>query len=75
MTQGNVWVSLPSDSAFHLLAYAAHGKIANDFNNLPVSANSFTREMKVDQIVNGGGQATVEVRVERGQIKIAEANP
>src|SRR5437762_12505603 len=58
MTQGNASVSLPSDSAFHLLAYAAHGKIANDFNNLPVSANSFTREMKVDQIVNGGGQAT-----------------
>ncbi len=75
MTQGNASVSLPSDSAFHLLAYAAHGKIANDFNNLPVSANSSTREMKIDQIINGGGQATVEVRVERGEIKIAEANP
>jgi hypothetical protein len=75
MTQGNAWVSLPSDSAFHLLAHAAHGKIANDFNNLPVSANSSTREMKIDQIINGGGQSTVEVRVERGEIKIAEANP
>jgi hypothetical protein len=31
--------------------------------------------MKIDQIINGGGQATVEVRVERGEIKIAEANP
>jgi hypothetical protein len=57
------------------LAHAAHGKIANDFNDLPVSANSSTREMKIDQIINGGGQATVEVRVERGEIKIAEANP
>jgi hypothetical protein len=75
MTQGNAWVSLPSDSAFHLLAHAAHGKIANDFNNLPVPANSSTGEMKIDQIINGGGQATVEVRVERGNIKIAEANP
>jgi hypothetical protein len=75
MTQGNAWVSLPSDSAFHLRAQAAHGKIANDFNNLPVSANSSTREMKIDQIINGGGQSTVEVRVERGEIKIAEANP
>ena len=53
----------------------AHGKIANDFNDLPVSANSSTREMKIDQIINGGGKATVEVRVERGEIKIAEANP
>ena len=73
--QGNAWIYLPSDAQFHLLAHAAHGKIANDFNNLPVSANSSTREMKIDQIINGGGKATVEVRVERGEIKIAEANP
>ena len=73
--QGNVSVFLPTDAALHLLARAAHGKIANDFNNVPLTANSSTREMKIDQIINGGGQATIEVRVERGQIKIAEANP
>jgi hypothetical protein len=73
--QGNAWVFLPNEAAFHLLAQAGRGKIANDFNNLPVAANSSTREMKIDQIINGGGQATVEVRVERGEIKIAEANP
>src|SRR6266576_711762 len=73
--QGNVSVFLPTDAAFHLLAHAAHGKIANDFNNVPLTANSCARETKIDQIVNGGGQTTVEVRVERGQIKIAEANP
>ena len=55
MIQGNAWVWLPSEAAFHLLARAAHGKIANDFNNLPVSANSSGSEMKIDQIVNGGG--------------------
>ncbi len=32
-------------------------------------------EMKIDQIVNGGGAATINVRVEKGNIKIAEANP
>ena len=73
--QGNAWVWLPSEAAFHLLAHAAHGKIANDFNNLPVSANSSAREMKIDQIINGGGSATIKVRVEKGDIKIAEANP
>ena len=72
---GNAWVFLPSDSAFHLLADAKHGKIANDFNNLPVSANSSARERKIDQIINGGGSATINVRVEKGNIKIAEANP
>jgi hypothetical protein len=73
--QGNAWVWLPSESAFHLLAHAAHGKIANDFNNLPVSAHSSGSEMKIDQIINGGGAATIDVRVDKGEIKIAEANP
>lgn len=75
MMQGNAWVWLPSEAAFHLLARAAHGKIANDFNNVPLTANSSAREMKIDQIVNGGGSATINVRVEKGNIKIAEANP
>jgi hypothetical protein len=73
--QGNAWVFLPTDAAFHLLAQAGRGKISNDFNNIPVAANSSAREMKIDQIVNGGGSTTIDVRVERGDIKIAEANP
>jgi len=75
MDQGNAWVVLPSDSAFHLLAHAEHGKIANDFNNLPVSANAVAKGMKVDQVVNAGAQTTIEIKVEKGNIKIAEANP
>jgi hypothetical protein len=31
--------------------------------------------MKIDQIINGGGSATIKVRVDRGDIKIGEANP
>jgi hypothetical protein len=73
--RGNAWIFLPSDAGFHLLARAVHGKIANDFNNVPVSANSSAREMKIDQIINGGGSATINVRVDKGNIKIAEANP
>jgi hypothetical protein len=75
LAQGNAWVWLPTDAAFHLLANVAQGKIANDFNNLPVSNNPSAKGMKIDQVINGGGQATVEVRVEKGNIKIAEANP
>jgi hypothetical protein len=75
MIQGNAWVWLPSEAAFHLLVRAAHGKIANDFNNVPLTANSSAREMKIDQIINGGGAATINVRVDKGDIKIAEANP
>ena len=73
--QGNAWVFLPTEAGFHLLARAAHGKIANDFNNVPLTANSSAREMNIDQIINGGGAATINVRVEKGNIKIAEANP
>jgi hypothetical protein len=73
--QGNAWVFLPTEAGFRLLARAAHGKIANDFNNVPLTANSSTRDIKIDQIINGGGAATINVRVEKGDIKIAEANP
>jgi len=73
--QGNAGFFLPSDARFHLLARAAHGKIANDFNNVPLTANSSVPEMNIDQIINGGGAATINVRVEKGDIKIAEANP
>jgi len=72
---GNAWVFFPSDSRFHLLARAMHGKIANDFNNVRLNASSPAREMKIDQIINGGGAATINIRVEKGDIKIAEANP
>src|SRR5438045_5835663 len=40
LTQGNAWVSLPTDAAFHLLAHVALGKIANDFSNAPLSSKS-----------------------------------
>jgi hypothetical protein len=75
VAQGNAWVFLPSDAAFHLLGNVAYGKIANDFSNLPISVNSSARGMKIDQIINGGGEATIKIRVEKGNIKIAEANP
>jgi putative adhesin len=73
--QGNAWVFLPTEAAFRLIVSARHGKIANDFNNIPLPANSSTQEMKIDQIINGGGSATIQVRVDKGDIKIAEANP
>ena len=73
--QGNASVFLPTDAGFHLVARAAHGKIANDFNNVPLTSNSSAREIKIDQIINGGGAATIQVRVDKGNLKIAEANP
>jgi hypothetical protein len=73
--QGNAWIFLPTDAGLHLLAHAAHGKIANDFNNLPLSASFSARGMNVDQIINSGGSATINVRVEKGDIKVTEANP
>ena len=70
--QGNAWFFLPTEAAFRLVAYAWHGKITNDFNNVPLTVNS---SMKVNQIINGGGSATIQVRVDKGDVKIAEANP
>jgi hypothetical protein len=72
---GNAWVFLPSNAGLHLLARTTRGKIANDFNDVPLIANSSGSEMKIDEMVNGGGPATINIRVDRGNIKIAEANP
>ena len=63
--QGGAWVFLPSDARFHLLARAVHGKIANDFINVPLTANFSAREMDIDQVINGGGAATERPSRER----------
>lgn len=73
--QGNASLFLPTDAGFHVLARAGHGKIANDFKNFPLTADSSSPEMKIDQIINAGGLATIQIRVDKGNIRIAEANP
>lgn len=75
VTQGNAWIFLPTDAAFRLLAHAAHGKIANDFNNVASSQSSSAGGTNIDQVINGGGSATIQIRLKKGNIKIAEANP
>jgi hypothetical protein len=75
VAQGNAWAFLPTDAAFQLLAHTGHGKIANDFNDVPVPATGSAKVMNIDQVVNRGGQTTIDIRVEKGNIKIAEANP
>ena len=72
---GNAWAFLPSDSAFHLVAETAHGKIGNDFDNLAVERTSSAAAAKIDMLVNGGGQAAIKMRAGDGDIKIVEANP
>lgn len=73
--RANAWLFLPSDAAFHLRAHAAHGKVANNFSDVPLPPNSSERGMTIDQIINGGSSATIQIRVDKGDIKIAEANP
>lgn len=75
IAQGNARAFLPSDSAFHLVAETAHGKIGNDFDNLAVKRTSSAAAAKIDMLVNGGGQAAIKMRAAEGDIKIVEANP
>jgi len=75
LAQGNAWAYLPVGGAFHLLAEAVHGEIFNDFETRAVAKSAAARGMKVDALVNGGGQATIKFRVTEGDIKVVEANP
>jgi hypothetical protein len=75
IARGNAWASLPSQAAFHLLASAAYGKLASDFDNSTTAAKGSAEVTTIDQLVNGGGNATVQIRTESGDIEITEANP
>ena len=72
---GNVWMYFPGDAAFHLLAEAAQGKIVSDFETTALEATASAADMKTDTRVNGGSGATMKIRVDKGNIKIVEANP
>jgi hypothetical protein len=71
IAQGNAWAYLPGDAAFHLLAQA-EGKISSDFESTAPASNA---GMQIDALVNGGGDATIKVRVAKGNIKVVESNP
>jgi hypothetical protein len=75
VVQGDACAYLPGDAAFHLLAKAAHGKIFNDFESSAVAEPASVAGMKVDMRANGGGEATIKMRVVEGNIKIVEASP
>jgi hypothetical protein len=75
LAQGNAWAYLPVGGAFHLLAKAVHGEIFNDFETRAVAESAAARGMKVDALVNGGGEATIKLRVTEGDIKIVEESP
>jgi hypothetical protein len=75
IAKGNAWAFLPSESAFHLVAETAHGRIANDFDNLAVERTASAAPAKIDMLVNGGGRAAIKMDAADGEIKIVEANP
>ena len=75
VAEGNAWAYLPADAAFHLLAKAAHGKMFNDFKTKAVAEPVSAVGMKVDMPVNGGGEATIKIRVAEGNINIVEVSP
>jgi hypothetical protein len=75
VAQGNAWAYLPGDAAFHLLAKAAHGKMFNDFKSPAAAEPASAVGVRVDMPVNGGGEATIKIRVAEGNINIVEANP
>jgi hypothetical protein len=75
IAQGNVWAYIPGDAAFHLLAKAIHGKIASDFKSITIAEPASAAGMKIDTLVNGGGEATMKIRVAEGNVEIMQANP
>jgi DUF4097 and DUF4098 domain-containing protein YvlB len=73
IADGNGVAFIPSDASFHLVAETPNGKIDNDFTEK--EQRSGESPTKIDMLVNGGGEAAIEIHATDGNIKIAEANP
>jgi len=74
VAEGNAWIYLPGDAAFHLLAKAVQGKIGNDFESAAVAESAAAAGAKADTLVHGGGDVRIDIRVAEGNIKIVKAN-
>src|SRR5206468_7143181 len=75
LAQGNAWAYLPVGGAFHLLAKAVPRESFTDFGSRAVTKPTAAKGIQIDSLVNGGGQATIKLRLTEGDIKIVEANP
>lgn len=70
---GNAFAYIPSDAAFHLIAYTATGQIGNDFEEKeqrhaePVN--------KIDMMVGDESKTLFQFENQDGNIKISEHNP
>jgi DUF4097 and DUF4098 domain-containing protein YvlB len=73
IADGNLFAVIPSDASFHLVADATNGKIGNDFAEK--EQRTGTAVTKLDTLVGGSPQATINLRAIDGNVKIAEANP
>ena len=73
--RGNAWAFLPTKAAFHLVAETGRGRVASDFDDAPVTRTASARPQKIDGLVNGGGQASINVHTASGDVKIVDANP
>jgi DUF4097 and DUF4098 domain-containing protein YvlB len=70
---GNLFASLPSEAAFHLVAHTATGKIANGFAEKERRHPQL--ENKVDIVVGGDARTLFQFENQDGNIKISEHNP
>ena len=73
IADGNGFAFIPSDASFHLLAENPNGKIANDFTEKEQRGGE--QPTKIDMLVGGRGDASIEIHATDGNIKITEANP
>jgi len=73
IADGNAWVFLPSDAAFHLIAETVRGKIASDFT--AVEEHRAQAMTKVDMLVNGGGETQIKMHATEGNITVVGQNP
>jgi hypothetical protein len=73
VANGNALAFFPGAAAFHLIAEAPRGRIANDF--IERDERDAEGVFKVNTLVHGGGDAVIKLQATEGNIKVVRTNP
>ncbi|MEY2538381.1 MAG: hypothetical protein QOG67_2121 [Verrucomicrobiota bacterium] len=72
VVNGNARVFMPVDAAFHLIATAINGHIANDFAEKRDRVSGDLK--KIDTVIGGDSELNLQIHATNGSIQITEVN-
>jgi len=73
IVNGNVRAFIPGEASFHLLATSVNGNVASDFSDK--QDRHLEGVARIDTMIGGASEASVNIHATNGSVRIVEANP